>query len=199
MTVYNASEYNSSNLAQQLVAWGYSPLFGATQDSVLINSLVSTAGIQQRLMEIACQPESEWEERFLAAEFLFRYVDMTFSQNCDLSLLGECYFQALKHNYSGNAIDWGFEKGPNQPGPLGYAAIGLGPQGGSAFRQGLEDETILIVNFNWGTPSHFHPPYRVKDFSALILSRIYDVIIDLNGEPVTRDEVIQQHQHQLIS
>ena len=204
MTEYNASEHNipecnMSELAQQLVAWGYKSLFGATPDQALINSLISTKGIKQSLTDIACGQQSNWEERFLAAEFLFQYVDMTFSQNCDKSLLGESYFQAMRHNYSGNGIDWGMEKAPNELGSLGYAAIGLGKEGGSAFRQGLDNDEILIVYFNWQIPSHFRPPYRVKDFSALILSKIYNLVINLDGEPEVRDEAIKQLKQQLES
>lgn len=199
MTEYNASEYNTAEFAQRLISLGYSTLFGATPDEALINSLIATNGLKQMLIDIACGQQSNWEERFLAAEFLFQYVDMTFSQNCDRSLLGEAYFQAMKHNYSGNGIDWGMEKAPNEPGPLGYAAIGLGKEGGAVFKQGLDDDEILIVHFNWQIPSHFRPPYRVKDFSALILSKIYNLTINLDGEPEARDEVIKQLKQQLES
>jgi hypothetical protein len=46
------------------------------------------------------------------------------------------------------------------------------------------------MNFSWRIPLHFHPPYRVKDFAALIIAKADGLAIDLAGSSADRDKAI---------
>jgi hypothetical protein len=180
---------SAHELADRLVGAGYAALLGAYPDLALAESLRNEPGIAFRLRDIVDDRRNPWQARFLASEFLFRHVEMLLQRGCDRASLQDGYFQALRHNYTGNAADWGFAKGPNDLGVLGRMVSGWGPDV-RAFTAGLDDGTPLVMSFCWHTPSHFSPPYRVKDFAALIVAASRNMTLDLTGPPEERDKTI---------
>jgi hypothetical protein len=182
---------NQKRLAQRLAEYGYAKLLGDSTDRLLVESLIREPEIGPNLQGIVNDRSNSWQSRFLASEFLFRYVDMTLQSQCDCTSLQDSYFQALRHNYTGNGVDWGFGKGTDDFGTLGLMVASWGKDL-EAFRTGLDDDHPITMNFFWRTPPHFHPPYRVKDFAALILARAHGSAIDLAGSPEDRDRAIAE-------
>ena len=182
------NEY-TDHLEKILTDCGYAALLGENPDRPKLESIKSEADIALRLQGIVNNRSSSWQARFMASEFLYRYVDMTLHSQCDRASLQDSYFQALRHNYTGNGVDWGFGKGPNDIGILGLMVVDWGKDV-EAFRFGLDDERLLTMNFFGRTPAYFRPPYRVKDFSALILGRAHGLVVDLTGSPEDRDRAI---------
>lgn len=178
-------------LAKRLEDSGYQDLLGDHPQQQQIDAIKSMPGVSHNLLSIINNAHMPWRARFLASEFLFRYVDMTHYQHCDDDTLQECYFQALRHNDTGNGVDWGFGKEPNELGVLGYMVTN---RGGTveAFKQGLSNEQEIILQFPWGLPAHYSPPYRIKDFCALIVSHSHGVPINLEGGSAERDKAIAQ-------
>lgn len=183
------NEETDERLAERLTGHGYGPLLGAYPNRPLVESLKGEPDIAHRLLGVVNDQRAPWRARFLAAEFLTRHVDMTLHARFDHAGLQESYFEALRHNYTGDGVDWGFGKGPNDLGPLGHAAVRLGTE---AFVRGLDEAGVLAMNFPWGTPPHFRPPYRVKDFAALVVASARGLDPDLDGGPDERDRAIAE-------
>ncbi len=178
-----------STLARRLTDLGPAALLGETADRRQIESLRSEPEIARRLQSIINDRSESWQARFLASEVLYRYVDMTLQQQCDPASLDESYLEALRHNYTGNGVDWGFTQDANDLGILSRMVLDWNHDGG-AFILGLDDDRIVTMNFFHGTPSHIELPYRVKDFAALIVSKARGVNIELSGTPGQRDPSI---------
>lgn len=171
---------------------GPTELLGETANPEAIASLGAEPDIGRRLQEIINDRSEPWQARFLASEVLFRYVDMPLQQQCDPVSLDESYFEALQHNYTRNGIDWGFGRDANDLGVLARMVLDWNHDGG-VFVRGLDDDRIVTTNFPWGTPQHIQPPYRVKDFAALIVSRARGIAIDLSGTAADRDRAIAEN------
>ncbi|HEY0106403.1 MAG TPA: hypothetical protein VGB91_09990 [Rhizomicrobium sp.] len=180
---------DTNRLAKTLSDRGYAALLGQHPDGALVEAIKAEPDIAARLADIVNDRAIAWQARFIASEFLFRYVDMVLQNGCDRAGLQDSYFQALRHNYTGNGVDWGFGTGPDDIGILGRMVIGWGKDS-AAFAPGLDDEGHLTMNFPSRTPLHFRPPYRVKDFAALILAKARGAAIDLAGSPEDRDRAI---------
>jgi hypothetical protein len=178
------------SLAARLAGLGYAPLLGPQADRTLVEALAHEPGVAARLRAVIDDPSTPWPARFLSSEFLFRHVDLTALQQCDRAKLRDAYFQALRHNTTRNGTDWGFAKGPNDLGALSRMVLDFGG-GGEPFERGLADDSPVVMRFSWGTPPHFAPPYRVKDFAALIVANARRLPIDLSGPPEQRDRAIE--------
>jgi len=181
-----------NGLAKRLTEDGYAALFGNSADQALIESIKGEPNVSRKLQDIINDRSISWQARFLASEFLFRYVDMIAHQSCDRESLEESYLQALRHNYTGNGVDWAFEDGPNDIGVLGRMVISWGEDHVETLRSALDDDSHVGMSFFWRIPPHFNPPYRVKDFAALIVARTHGLEIDLAGSPADRDRAIAQ-------
>lgn len=180
---------DTERLAKRLTDDGYAALLGENPDPLMVDSIKSEPDLALNLQSIVNNRNIVWQARFMASEFLFRYVDMTLQSHCDRASLQDSYFQALRHNYTGNGVDWGFGKGANDLGVLAHMVISWG-RDIEAFKIGFEDDHPVTMNFFWRTPPHFRPPYRVKDFAALILAKAYGSEIELAGSPEDRDRAI---------
>ncbi len=178
----------SRALAQRLVDLGPAALFGARGERA-IAELRAQPDVARELQEIINDRSEPWQARFLASEVLFRYVDFTVQQQCDSASLDEAYFEALRHDYTRDGSDWGFGRDPNDLGVLARMVLDWNRDGG-AFVRGLDDDHPVTMQFPWGTPPYFAPPYRVKDFAALIVSRARGIELDLSGSAEDRDRAI---------
>src|SRR5688572_32609241 len=103
----------TERLAKRLTGHGHAALLGAQAEPALVEALAAEPNIAHRLLSVVNDPHAAWEARFLAAEFLFRQVEMTLHSRFERAGLQESYFQALRHNYTGNGADWGFRQGPD--------------------------------------------------------------------------------------
>lgn len=177
------------DLAQRLVTIGPAALLGSARDEQAIGALRAEPEIAHRLRELIDDRSSPWQARFLASEVLFRYVDLREQHACDPESLDEAYFEALRHDYTGNGTDWAFDRDANDAGVLTRMVLDWNRDGG-VFVRGLDDGRAVTMQFPWGTPPHFAPPYRVKDFAALIVSRARGIELDLSGTPEERDRAI---------
>src|SRR5262245_41017145 len=117
---------DTDRLAQRLTAHGYAALLGEAPDPRLIAAVTSEPDIAPRLQRIVDDRRASWQARLMASELLFRHVDMRLHAQSDRASLLEAYFQALRHNYTGNGADWGFRSGPDDVGVLGRMVIGGG-------------------------------------------------------------------------
>lgn len=180
---------DTDHLAKRLTEHGYAALLGEHPDQFLVESIKSEPDIAPKLQGIINNRNTSWQARFIASEFLFRHVDMRLHHQCDRAKIEDSYFQAMHHNYTGNGVDWGFGKDPNDLGILGHAVLSWS---GSLkpFRLSLDDDQPVTMNFSWRIPLHFHPPYRVKDFAALIITKADGLAVDLAGSPTDRDKAI---------
>ncbi len=152
-----------NQLAQRLTEHGYAALLGEYPNQPLVESLKAEPDIAPRLLGIVNDPQAPWEARFLAAEFLFRHVDMTLSSRFDRASLQESYFEALRHNYTGNGVDWGFKKGPDDIGPLGHAVVSWGKES-KAFARGLDDDGIVTDELSVGDAAPSSLPVSHQGF-----------------------------------
>lgn len=168
---------------------GYAALLGDGADRSLVHAIIREPDIGPRLQRIINDRTEPWQERFLASEILFRFVELQLHRQSDPASLDEAYFEALRNNYTGNGADWGFTKDPNDPGPLARMVLDWNHDGG-AFVRGLDDQRVVTTDFRWGEPPYEALPYRVKDFAALIVSRARGIDLDLSGTPGDRDRAI---------
>jgi hypothetical protein len=183
---------DAHQFAASLARHGYAPLLGPNPDQALVESINREPDIARRLAAIINNRDLAWQARFIASEFLFRRVDMVLQSGCDRGSLVESYFQALRHNYTGNGVDWGFGQSASDIGVLSRMVIGWGREV-DAFKPGLDDDAVVtMMNFFERTPPHFRPPYRVKDFAALIIAKAHSVAIDLSGSPEVRDRAVAE-------
>lgn len=180
---------DTDRLTERLTDYGYAALLGGTADQRLLASVTSEPDIAPRLQRIVNDRSAAWQARFMASELLFRHVDMRLHGQSDRASLQDAYFQALRHNYTGNGADWGFGQGPDDVGVLGRMVIGWGGRL-EPFGLGLDDDHVVTMSLPWGTPPHFQPPYRVKDFAALLVAKTRGVPVDLAGTPGQRDRAI---------
>jgi hypothetical protein len=178
-----------NSLATRLTDLGYTALLSEYPDRLQVESIKREPDIAIRLLGIVNNRNIAWQARFMASEFLFRHVDMTLHSQYDRAGLQGSYFQALHHDYTGNGIDWGFGKDANDLGVLGRMVIRIGGDL-QAFRLGLDDGQPVTMIFFWRTPFHYCPPYRVKDFAALIIAKANGWTMDLAGSPNDRDRAI---------
>lgn len=183
---------DASRLADRLTDLGYAALLGESPDLRSIESIRAEPEIGPRLAGIVDNRTRSWQARFLASEFLFRYVDMTLQDRCDHASLAESYFEALRHNYTGNGVDWGFGRSADDLGVLGRMVASWGAEGAGAFEAGLDDDSPVRTSFFWREPPHARPPYRVKDFAALVVAEAKGLEIDLAGPPGDRDRAISE-------
>lgn len=179
----------TDDLPQRLVSLGSTALLGDARDERAIAELRAEPDIARRLRAVIDDRAQPWQARFLASEVLFRYVDLREQRAGDAASLDEAYFEALRHDYTGNGTDWGFGRDANDLGVLAQMVLDWNHDGG-AFVRGLDDERAVTMQFPWGTPPYFEPPYRVKDFAALIVSRARGIALDLSGTSADRDRAI---------
>ncbi|HKY02987.1 MAG TPA: hypothetical protein VJM53_10595 [Burkholderiales bacterium] len=180
----------AERVKQHLLEAGYARLFIERVQAAIDQVRAGESDIGSLLQEVANDRETSWDARFLASEYLYRYIDMKLHAELDRDELQESYFEALRHNASGNGADWAFATGPNELGPLLRMVLD-GDSQLNAFLAGLEDDTELPLYFPWRAPAHFEPPYRVKDFAALAISRVRGLGVDLSGPVDRRDEAIE--------
>lgn len=180
-------------LAQRLLNLGYENLFMRLDYSTL-NELWQEPELPQRLEQLASDPTSPPQARFLAAEILF-HQQTSYPPDRETANLAQVYATALADAKIGNP--WGL---PGQVGqPAGRHLLQLG-QPAVAPLMALLDDTRSVPyagsrEATFGNRYH----YRVKDLAAFYISQLCQLPYTVHQTPEERDREIEQLQSQVCA
>jgi hypothetical protein len=178
------------NLAKELDRIGYYALFTSPDSQPRIEVLWNQQGAEQWL-QLALDLARPWQTRFLAAEIIFHKQMFVFRPE-HFAFLAPVYAKALEQNASGSMADWGFLRDQNDTGRLGSRFLLFGRDSIAVLKSLLDNSGVVAYVYPPEFPSQIRVGFRIQDFAALYLSRIYGHPIHLTEDPVQRDGEIQR-------
>jgi len=180
-------------LAAELDHLGYHGLFGLPGAEQQRDELWHRSGAPDLLLRLATDDAQPWRTRFLASEVIFdREMFLLLHRPELFASLAQVYAKALTEDASGFMAHWGFLQDMNDTGTLGSRFITFGRNSDAALRPLLDEPRGVPYLDPPDYPSHFRLGFRVKDFAALYLIKIYDLPLHLTEDAAQRDGEIRR-------
>lgn len=183
------SKMDRADLSRKLMGDEYGRLFAWPERDRALEAIWSAASgpMLEELVKDASQPT---RARFLAAEVLFD-KDFTFLSRVDGAEVARVYCEALVKNYTGAANHWGLLYQENDLGPVGRRFLAMGASATPALVQLLDVSTPAAAYLGSETATvgnGYH--YRIKDFAAFYLGKIWKIPVAYHADPAARDQEI---------
>jgi hypothetical protein len=183
----------TADLVTRLTELGYVGLFQQS-DKTALKDIWNAPGAPDALEAIAASDNAPMLDRFLAAEILFNEGEGRRAERYK-QVLAAVYAHAFADNFTKVANPWGL---PGVMGGLvGQHLLAVGEPMVSELLYLLDNGTrIYYAGSQEATLAH-HYGYRVKDLAAYYISKIKNIPLELDEDPIKRDDAIEKLKSEL--